>query len=179
MKKNKPRKRIKLNWWSDPIIRFIITAGLVLLLLLLISSLRNVESFLIQFTSFILSKLLDLFHIPYEPSNLGSQFAFQILDGSKLKFVIIPDCTGIYPLAILISFIIGYPSTWTQKFAGMALAILCTALMNFSRLTLLIQIGRESLSSFNIWHTLIWQSSFLLLLVFFYFGWIKWIGKTA
>lgn len=178
MKKNSP-KHLPRKWLSDPMIRFIFIASSVCLLLLLITSLRSIETFLIQFTSFIQSKLLTWFQIPFETKNLGSQFIFQLLDGSQLRFVIIPDCTGIYPFVILVSFILGYPSSWKHKWIGILTAASGTALVNFSRLTLLIQIGRVAQNAFPLWHTLIWQSSFFLFLVFFYFGWTKWIARTT
>jgi len=176
MKKKKQLKKTK--WWLDPVFRFVLLSGITLLVLLLVTSLRGVESVLIQVTSLILSKILSLLQIPYESRFLDSQFAFQILDGTKLKYMIVPDCTGIYPFSILTSFIIGYPTTWKHKGTGLLFAVLLTGTVNFLRLTLLIQIGRISLSSFHLWHTLIWQSSFLLLIVGFYFGWTAWIAKN-
>jgi len=177
MKQIKPKQSFQ-KWLTDPIIRFIIITGGICVLLLLITSLRSVELFLIQLTSAIESQLLTWFHIPFETKNLGSQFIFQLLDGSKLRFVIIPDCTGIYPFIILLSFIIGYPSSWKHKWIGILTAFIGTALVNFTRLTILIQIGRIAQHAFPLWHTIIWQSSFFLFLVFFYFGWTRWIERT-
>ena len=175
MKKNKQTQKTK--WRLDPVFRFILLSGITLLVLLFVTSLSGVESFLIQATSFLLSKILSLLQIPYESRFLGSEFAFQILDGTKLKYIIVPDCTGIYPLSILTSFIVGYPTTWKHQWSGLLFAFLLTGTVNLVRLTVLIQIGRLSLSSFQLWHTLIWQSSFLLLIVGFYFGWTAWIAK--
>lgn len=177
MKKN--RRFSQLKWWSHPVFRFIVLSGMTLLALVLITSLSKVESFFIQTTSFILSKILSLLQIPYKPSLLDSQFSFQILDGTKLNFLIVPDCTGIYPLSILISFLVGYPVAWNRKWMGLLIAVIATGVVNFIRLTLLIVIGRHSLPAFHLWHTLIWQSSFVLLIAGFYFGWTQWINKKG
>jgi exosortase/archaeosortase family protein len=62
---------------------------------------------------------------------------------------------------------------------GLLIAFIATGVVNFIRLTLLIMIGRHSLPAFHLWHTLIWQSSFVLLIAGFYFGWTQWINKKG
>lgn len=167
----KPIKKNKIwNPFLNPTFRFIfITISLMLLLLLYVSQ-ASITDFFVNWTSISLHWILQVLHIK---TRLTGNILL-LLDGSQIKFQIIPDCTVIFPFIILFSMIIGYPSRIQKKLFGILIAFFYTLLFNYIRLVLLFVIGRKSVHWFEVAHIFIWQVSFVLLIVGFFFWWMQW-----
>jgi len=156
-----------------PTFRFLFVTISVMLILLLYVSQSSVTVFFEQWTSISLQWILNILHIK---TRLTGNILL-LLDGTQIKFQIVPDCTGIFPLIILISLLVGYPSSFVKKFYGILLAFFYTFLFNYLRLVLLFVIARKSVHWFEIAHIFIWQVSFVFLIVSYFFWWMQWKRK--
>lgn len=162
------------SWYRNPMLHFIFISVFFLLVLMVFVSQTNVSVFFVKNTTIFLNYLLNLLH--FKTRMTGNMIL--LLDGSQIKFQIIPDCTGIYPLIILTSLIAGFPTRIQKKFLGILFATIYTFLFNYLRLILLFVIGRISAKWFEIAHIFIWQVSFVLLIVIFFFWWVQWAKNT-
>jgi exosortase/archaeosortase family protein len=174
MKQKAIKQKYFFKWLQNPFFIYILITIVCLLLLLVYVSQASVSIFLEKWTTILLNSILNLIHIK---TRMNGNLIL-LLDGSQIKFQIIPDCTGIYPLIILISLMAGFPVKFLKKIIGLGLAIVCTFIFNYVRLVLLFIIGRASAKWFEIAHLIIWQISFVLFIVLFFFGWMQWAKKT-
>jgi exosortase/archaeosortase family protein len=154
-----------------PMLRFILLALIFITLLVMIFSMSFVQDALIYFTTVSLYRMLSIVGISVE---LTLPNLLQLSEGTRLRFSIIPDCTGIYPIAILSGFILAYPSAWAKKWLGILGAILSSFLVNYLRMISLIAIAAHSHSAFEVAHLLIWQTSFVILVLGYFLWWLRW-----
>lgn len=155
------------------ILRFSIIAIAIIIALVLFFSISSIENLLINFTAKSTNFLLNLFNV--RSSLKGT--TINLLEGTQAKFVIIPDCTGIYPFIILVGFILAYPSKLKKKLWGILYAGILSLIVNYIRLITLLSIGERSFEAFQYTHIFIWQTTFILLVVFYFLWWIKWSKK--
>ena len=163
------------SFLKNPYFLFVCISSISMLILLLFVSQMSVSVFFQKWTTILLNTILHLIHIKTRMS--GNMIL--LLDGSQIKFQIIMDCTGIYPFIILASLIAGFPVKITKKLSGFMIALFYTFLFNYLRLVLLFIIGRYSAKWFEIAHIFIWQVSFVIYIVIFFFGWIQWATKKT
>ncbi len=167
--KNKQTLQIKPA--TFPVLRFILLSIAFISLLVFFSSLGFIQDFLIRFTAISLHGMLNALSIPVE---LVEPHVLQLSEGTRLRFSIVPDCTGIYPIAILTGIILAYPARKTKKFLGIVGAVFSSLIVNFLRMISLMAIAVSSFRAFEIAHLLIWQTSFVLLVVGYFLWWIRW-----
>jgi exosortase/archaeosortase family protein len=156
---------------KSPVLSFILLALLYISVFIFLSSLSFVQTFLTQFTASVLEVILNAINIPVDLLNTVT---LQLATGTRLKFIIIPDCTGIYPIAILAGFILAYPATRSKKMLGIAGALFASFAVNYLRMISIMAIALHSLRAFEIAHLLIWQTSFIILVVGYFFWWMRW-----
>ena len=175
---NKPsitnkQKSIFLSFFTNPFFQFVFFSLVLIFSLLIFFSQSTITIFLEKWTTIILNFLLNLLQIKTRMTgNL-----IMLTDGSQIKFQIIPDCTGVYPFIILASLIISFPAIFIKKIWGILFALLYTFLFNYLRLILLFVIARHSAKWFEIAHLIIWQVSFVLLIIIYFFWWIQWAKR--
>jgi archaeosortase B (VPXXXP-CTERM-specific) len=155
------------------ILRFSIVALLLIVGLVLFFSINSIENFLINFTARSTSFLLNLFGV--RNSLRGNTIL--LLYGTKAKFQMIPDCTGIYPFIILVGFILAYSATLKKKLLGIVYAGLLTLIVNYIRLLMLLLVAEKSFKAFQYAHIFIWQTTFIILVIFYFLWWINWSKK--
>lgn len=150
---------------------FILLALLYISLLVFLSSLSFVQTFFTQFTASFLEILLNTVRVPVD---LVNPVTLQLASGTRLKFVIIPDCTGLYPFAILSGFILAFPARKGKKMLGILGAFFASFTVNYLRMISIMAIAVHSQRAFEIAHLLIWQTSFIILVLGYFFWWIRW-----
>jgi exosortase/archaeosortase family protein len=173
MKKQSKTKKEnnKSAFKMSPVLSFILLALLYISLFIFLSSLNFVQSFLTQFTASFLEILLNALKVPVD---LVNPVSLQLAGGTRLKFVIIPDCTGLYPFAILAGFILAFPAKKGKKLLGIIGAFLASFSVNYLRMISIMAIAMHSQRAFEIAHLLIWQTSFIILVLGYFFWWIRW-----
>jgi exosortase/archaeosortase family protein len=155
----------------SPVLRFMLLALLYISLFIFLSSLSFIQNFLTQFTASFLEILLNALNVPVDLINPVS---LQLAGGTRLKFVIIPDCTGLYPFAILAGFILAFPAKNGKRILGIIGAFLASFAVNYLRMISIMAIAVHSQRAFEIAHLLIWQTSFIILVLGYFFWWIRW-----
>ncbi len=158
---------------SKDILKFSIIATSVIVILVLLFSTNIIENALISFTAKSTNALLNLFGV--RTSLRGNTIA--LLSGTQTKLQIIPDCTGIYPFIIMVGFILAYPSKLKNKLLGILFGGILSLLVNYIRLITLIVVAEKSYDTFQYLHIFIWQTTFIILVIFYFLWWINWSKK--
>lgn len=159
---------------SKDILKFSIIAIVTIVGLVLLFSINSIENTLITFTAKSTNALLNMFGV--RTSLKGTTIA--LLSGTQVKLQIIPDCTGIYPFIIMVGFILAYPAKLKNKLLGILFGGMLSLLVNYIRLITLIAVAEKSYDTFQYLHIFIWQTTFIILVIFYFLWWINWSKKT-
>jgi exosortase/archaeosortase family protein len=84
------------------------------------------------------------------------------------------ECTGVFVLFVLISFIGAYPAPATTKLIGIAIGILGLTLINVIRIATLVRIVEFYPEAFTYFHEYVWQGAFLMLVTLYAITWVEW-----
>lgn len=84
---------------------------------------------------------------------------------------IIPECTPLLPIAILVSGVVASSGSWFYKCIGVSGGILALSVINLIRTTTLFFVGLWAPSQFDTAHLLVWQSLMILATVAL---WVIW-----
>ena len=155
---------------SKDILKFSLIAIVVIVGLVLLFSISSIENSLINFTAKSTNTLLNLFGI--RSSLRGNTII--LLSGTQAKLQIIPDCTGIYPFIIMVGFIFAYPAKLKNKLLGILFGGVLSLVVNYARLITLITVAEKSYDAFQYLHIFIWQTTFIILVIFYFLWWINW-----
>ncbi len=96
-----------------------------------------------------------------------------VVSSDTFGMKIIPECTPLLPIAILISGVLAFPGSWTHKIVGVVGGILALSVINIMRTTSLFYIGMWAPSQFDTAHVLVWQSLMILSTVALWIVWYK------
>ena len=88
---------------------------------------------------------------------------------------IVPECTGLAPLAVFLSGVIAFPTTLGHKLWGIILGLVVLSAVNIVRTTSLLFIGMFSWAAQDVAHILVWQSLMIILAVVL---WVLWWRTT-
>jgi exosortase/archaeosortase family protein len=83
------------------------------------------------------------------------------------------ECTGVYVLMILITFLLAYPASWRDRLGGAALGIGGLTAVNVFRLSFLIRVGEMQPALFAYFHEYVWQGLFLVLVIVYAMSWAE------
>ena len=84
------------------------------------------------------------------------------------------ECTGVFVLFVLISFIGAYPAPATTKLVGTAIGIVGLTLINVIRIATLVRIVEFYPDAFTYFHEYVWQGAFLMLVTLYAITWVEW-----
>lgn len=83
------------------------------------------------------------------------------------------ECTGVYVLLILVTFLAAYPATWWARLAGMLLGTAGLTVLNVVRIAFLVRIAELQPALFTYLHEYVWQGVFLVLVIAYAMKWIE------
>lgn len=87
------------------------------------------------------------------------------------------ECTGVFVLFVLISFIAAYPASLRDKVLGMVVGVSVLSLINVVRIATLVRVVEFYPASFEYFHEYVWQGAFLMLVTLYSMTWVEWARK--
>ncbi|MBI3783138.1 MAG: archaeosortase/exosortase family protein [Deltaproteobacteria bacterium] len=84
------------------------------------------------------------------------------------------ECTGVFVLFVLISFIAAYPSRLWLKLTGIVAGITILSLINVVRIATLVRLVEYYPTLFPYFHEYVWQGAFLMLVTLYAITWVEW-----
>lgn len=99
-----------------------------------------------------------------------------VIAGSGFGISIIDGCNGITPLALLVSGVLAFPTSWRARALGFAVGIPAVLLVNFVRVFALFAIGTHFPEWFDRTHLYVAQAFVILATGGI---WLWWLGRFA
>ena len=84
------------------------------------------------------------------------------------------ECTGVFVLFVLVSFIGAYPAPLSTKLLGILIGVIGLSLINVIRIATLVRIVESYPQAFAYFHEYIWQGAFLMLVTLYAITWVEW-----
>ena len=84
------------------------------------------------------------------------------------------ECTGVFVLFVLASFIGAYPARWLAKVVGILVGITLLSAINVLRIATLVRVVEFYPDAFVYFHEYIWQGAFLMLVTLYAITWVEW-----
>jgi len=85
---------------------------------------------------------------------------------------IIPECTGLFEMAIYATCVLAFPASWRSKGIGLLLGIPIIYGFNVLRILCLLLVGHYAYSSFDFFHLYFWQGTLILMITSVWMLWI-------
>lgn len=83
------------------------------------------------------------------------------------------ECTGLYVLMILFTFLIAYPATWRSRITGALIGLATLTVINIIRISVLVGIAEVRPDLFAYFHEYVWQGVFLILVIAYAMTWVE------
>lgn len=83
------------------------------------------------------------------------------------------ECTGVYVLLILLTFLFAYPAPWPTRITGALLGAVGLTVVNVLRIAFLIRIAELAPDLFDYFHEYVWQGVFLVLVIVYAMSWVE------
>lgn len=96
---------------------------------------------------------------------------------SGLALDITHECTGVFVLFVLISFIAAYPARLGAKLLGIVVGVTLLSLINVVRIATLVRVVEFRPSLFVYFHEYVWQGAFLMLVTLYAMTWVEWVRR--
>jgi exosortase/archaeosortase family protein len=87
------------------------------------------------------------------------------------------ECTGVFVLFVLVSFIFAYPATWRAKVAGVLVGVTALSFINVVRIATLVRLVEFYPAAFDYFHEYVWQGAFLMLVTLYSITWVEWARR--
>ena len=87
------------------------------------------------------------------------------------------ECTGVFVLFVLISFLGAYPATWRAKIIGIVVGVSVLSLINVVRIATLVRLVEFYPGAFEYFHEYVWQGAFLMLVTLYAISWVEWARR--
>jgi exosortase/archaeosortase family protein len=83
------------------------------------------------------------------------------------------ECTGVYVLLILFTFLLAYPSSWFSRLTGALLGVAGLTTVNVLRIAFLVRVAELQPDLFAYLHEYVWQGVFLVLVIVYAMTWVE------
>jgi exosortase/archaeosortase family protein len=83
------------------------------------------------------------------------------------------ECTGLYVILILFTFLIAYPASWRSRIAGAVIGVAGLTVVNVLRIVFLVGIAELFPDLFGYFHEYVWQGVFLILVIAYAMTWVE------
>jgi exosortase/archaeosortase family protein len=87
------------------------------------------------------------------------------------------ECTGVFVLFVLISFIGSYPAALRTKVLGIVFGVTVLTVINVLRIVTLVRIVEFYPGLFVYFHEYVWQGAFLMLVTLYALTWVEWARR--
>ena len=84
------------------------------------------------------------------------------------------ECTGVFVLFVLSSFIAAYPASLAAKVGGIVVGVVGLSAINVFRIATLVRVVEFYPNSFKYFHEYVWQGAFLMLVTLYAITWVEW-----
>jgi len=84
------------------------------------------------------------------------------------------ECTGVFVLFVLASFIAAYPAPLVTKAIGIVAGVVSLQAINVFRIATLVRVVEFYPNSFKYFHEYVWQGAFLMLVTLYAISWVEW-----
>jgi exosortase/archaeosortase family protein len=84
------------------------------------------------------------------------------------------ECTGVFVLFVLVSFIGAFPAPLRTKLSGIFIGLIGLTLINVVRIATLVRIVEFYPQAFAYFHEYVWQGAFLMLVTLYAITWVQW-----
>lgn len=99
------------------------------------------------------------------------------ISANGLSLNINHECTGVFVLFVLTSFIAAYPAPWALKLAGALAGVTVLSLVNVVRIATLVRLVEFYPQAFDYFHEYVWQGAFLMLVTLYAISWVEWVRR--
>ncbi|HXQ21360.1 MAG TPA: archaeosortase/exosortase family protein [Candidatus Acidoferrales bacterium] len=96
---------------------------------------------------------------------------------SGLTLDINHECTGVFVLFVLASFIGAYPARLGAKVVGIVVGVTMLSAINVVRVATLVRVVEFHPNLFVYFHEYIWQGTFLMLVTLYAVTWVEWVRR--
>ncbi len=96
---------------------------------------------------------------------------------SGLTLDINHECTGVFVLFVLVSFIGAYPAGTRAKLLGIAAGVTVLSFINVLRIATLVRVVEVYPGLFVYFHEYVWQGVFLMLVTLYSLTWVEWTRR--
>jgi exosortase/archaeosortase family protein len=100
-----------------------------------------------------------------------------LISVSGLTLDINHECTGVFVLFVLISFIGAYPSSLRSKAMGIGVGVTLLSFLNVIRIVTLVRVVEFRPGLFVYFHEYVWQGAFLMLVTLYALSWVEWVRR--
>jgi exosortase/archaeosortase family protein len=87
------------------------------------------------------------------------------------------ECTGVFVLFVLMSFIFAYPAPLKTKALGMLVGVVGLSMVNVLRIATLVRIVEYYPQAFVYFHEYVWQGAFLMMVTLYAITWVEWARR--
>lgn len=87
------------------------------------------------------------------------------------------ECTGVFVLFVLASFVGAYPARVRAKVVGIVLGVSLLSLINIIRIATLVRVVEFYPGLFTYFHEYVWQGAFLMLVTLYAVTWVEWVRQ--
>ena len=95
----------------------------------------------------------------------------------RFRVEIVPECTPLYLIVLLLSFLSAWPATARKKGVGILAGVMILTVLNTLRIALAVYVGSLSRGAFHILHTYLGQVVMMLAVCAFCLSWSRWQAK--
>lgn len=85
------------------------------------------------------------------------------------------ECTGLYVLLILFTFLLAYPASWRSRIIGALIGVVALTAINIVRISVLVGIAELHPDLFAYFHEYVWQGVFLILVIAYAMTWVEYV----
>lgn len=158
---------------KSPLFRFVVTFLIFLLVFSGLSVMTNLQNHLhLAETGFAASAAWMAQH-----AGSAATVDDNLILVSGLSLNINHECTGVFVLFVLASFIAAYPARLRAKVAGILVGISLLSLINVIRIATLVRVVEIYPNLFVYFHEYVWQGAFLMLVTLYAITWVEWVRR--
>ncbi len=157
----------------SPLVRFTLTFFLSLLAFSILSVATNLQNHLhLAENAFAVSATWMA-----QATGSAATVAENLISVNGLSLNINHECTGVFVLFVLASFIGAYPARLGTKVLGIVVGVSLLSLINMIRIATLVRVVEFYPGLFTYFHEYVWQGAFLMLVTLYAVTWVEWVRR--